>query len=206
MFSGIMEMVANGVMVGVIVIYAVSLELRLALVMLLTVPLYVFGQRYSGRRVRLSTEALVRDWTDLGSFQAEKIAGMRLIKETGSEQFMSQEYRGLTGRAADTYRRQTLEGHVGTMLSNGVTFLGPMLILLVGSLLALTGSLTVGTLVAFFYFSGRLFGPIGAIVALNLSLKRAKVGMDDIFDFLAIEPSVIDAREPKVLPDAPLGM
>lgn len=51
---------------------------------------------------------------------------------------------------------------------NTVTDLGPIIVIGVGSYLAITGSITVGTLAAFVGYLEQLFGPLRRLVYLHL--------------------------------------
>ena len=67
---------------------------------------------------------------------------------------------------------------------NTVTDLGPIIVIGVGSYLAITGSITVGTLAAFVGYLEQLFGPLRRLVSSFTTLTQSFASMDRIFQLM----------------------
>ena len=66
---------------------------------------------------------------------------------------------------------------------NTVTDLGPIIVIGVGSYLAITGSITVGTLAAFVGYLEQLFGPLRRLVSSFTTLTKF-ASMDRVFQLM----------------------
>jgi len=86
----------------------------------------------------------------------------------------------------------------GAMAGGVLTFItgvGPMLLVIFGAYLVIRGQLTVGTVIAFMTLLTYLYGPTQSIITTRLSLQRAKVAAERVFELLD-EPSEPDGGPP----------
>jgi ABC-type multidrug transport system fused ATPase/permease subunit len=57
------------------------------------------------------------------------------------------------------------------------------------------GTLTLGGLIAYSTYVGKLFGPISALVGQNQGIQAALVSIDRVFEFLDVKPEVKSAKD-----------
>jgi ATP-binding cassette subfamily B protein len=74
--------------------------------------------------------------------------------------------------------------------------IGPALIYLVGGHEAIAGRMTIGTIVAFVTYLGRLYMPVSALVNVHVEIMSAGSLFRRIFDYLDLEPEIADPPEP----------
>ena len=74
----------------------------------------------------------------------------------------------------------------------------------VGGLMAVSGSLTVGTLLALAALLARLYGPLTALSNVRVDVMTALVSFDRVFEVLDLQPLVAQAPHPVRLPDGPV--
>ena len=67
---------------------------------------------------------------------------------------------------------------------NTVTDIGPIIVIGVGAYLAISGSITVGTLAAFVGYLELLFGPLRRLVASFTTLTQSFASMDRVFQLI----------------------
>ena len=67
---------------------------------------------------------------------------------------------------------------------NTVTDLGPIIVIGFGAYLAINGSITVGTLVAFVGYLEQLFGPLRRLVSSFTTLTQSFASMDRVFQLM----------------------
>jgi ABC-type bacteriocin/lantibiotic exporter with double-glycine peptidase domain len=194
-FNGIVVSFSNILFIMALFIYGLYLSPFLSLIMILVIPLFIFFQSIAGKMTRKATERMVKDWSDVGSFQNEKLNSIRLIKELCIEDEMRWEYDRLNRISGKSLRDLEIATSVGIIFTDFTIFLGPILVLLVGIYMHLSGSLSLGTVIAFFYFSSRLFTPIGQIVNQQLAYQRAKVGIDRIYEYFDRQPKILENEE-----------
>ena len=83
---------------------------------------------------------------------------------------------------------------------------GPMLVLAFGGYLTITGKLSLGALLAFFYFSGRLFSPVAEIIGQYLVIQRASVGVERLYEYLDRDSAINEPDRPVDIPGGPLSI
>ncbi len=124
---------------------------------------------------------------------AEDIAGMRVVQSFTRERTNQRNFEGVNAR----YR----EANQQTVVLNGVYFpfvdflssAATAIVLGYGGYLVFDGSLTVGTLFAFFLYLSNFFDPVQELSQLYNTFLSAMAALDKIMDVLDEEPEVLDA-------------
>ncbi len=75
-----------------------------------------------------------------------------------------------------------------------------------GGLMAISGELTVGTLVAMAALLGQLYGPLIALSNARVDVMTALVSFERIFEVLDLQPLVREAEQPVDIPAGPVGV
>ena len=89
-------------------------------------------------------------------------------------------------------------GMLGALATSSAGFfvaLGPALVLWYGGYRVMGGALTIGGLIAFYTYIGKLFSPVFRLAQLNVTFQSALASIDRIFEFLDVEPEVRDAPD-----------
>jgi ATP-binding cassette subfamily B protein len=73
-----------------------------------------------------------------------------------------------------------------------------------GGIMAVNGTLTVGTLVALAALLARLYGPLTALSNVRVDVMTALVSFERVFEVLDLQPIVREAEHPRPLPDGPV--
>src|SRR5437867_9588831 len=177
------------------------LDWRLALVPTAALPLTAVGTRLVTPRASKATYQLKQAQGQLASTVQEHVLAQPVIKVFGLQRATLARFQHqLADLARRTVRANFLTQLVGTASSSGVVVV-QLVALGVGALLALEGSLTVGTLVAFI----SLLSSVNKD-AYNLtkkvapSLIGATGGLQRIEDLLSQRPQVVDAPGAHPLP------
>lgn len=87
-------------------------------------------------------------------------------------------------------------------LVNVIELLGVVIVVLFGAYQLSEGNLSVGGLLVFMVFLGRLYGPIRGISGLVNSFYSASAGAERIIEFLDEKPSVTERKDAVELPRA----
>lgn len=197
--STLVEVITNALMVLVASSLLIWRNAKLALIglpvpVVFAVVLAVFGEplRRSGRRVREDTAAVQE-------VLQESIAGAREVKVFGRGQselqrFMSRVYRLVRSRIA-----QTILGSTNGMAANMVAMGGMLIVLILGTRLAVAGRMSPGDVIMFLSVLGMLFGPASTFVSLYAAIAVATGAADRIFEFLDAERE----KEPAVPVEVP---
>jgi ATP-binding cassette subfamily B protein len=155
-------------------------------------------------RQRIASQArkVREDNAELSSTLLESLQGMKWIKTVGAEEAEA----GKLLRKNEDYVRSVLRYQVVSAYANALPSsflsLSTLLLLLYGGHLVIAAQMTLGSLVAFAAYQGRVLSPMQNLIGLYLSLQRARVSLDRLLEFLNLEPEVREKTEAISLPAA----
>jgi ATP-binding cassette subfamily B protein len=143
---------------------------------------------------------------DVAQQVEETVTGVRVVKGFGQE---AREVATLEGRArtlfAERMRAARLTARLNPVLL-ALPGLGQVGVIGVGGALALQGSITLGTFLAFGSYVTQLVGPARMIGALVVAAQLTRAGVERVYDLVDAEPEITDPPRPVPLPPGPLGV
>jgi ATP-binding cassette subfamily B protein len=143
-------------------------------------------------RKRIAQQArVVRECNaDLSSTVLESLHGMKWITTVGAQDAEADK---LTQKN-EGYIASILRYQVVSAYANGLPAifmsLSTLVLLLYGGHQVIVGAMSLGALVAFAAYQARLLSPMQNVIGLYLSLQRARVSLDRVFEFLDMQPEV----------------
>jgi len=155
-------------------------------------------------RQRIAKQArVVRESNaELSSTVLESLHGMKWINTVGAEAAEAQK---LTQKNED-YIGSVLRYQVVSAYGSGLPAifmsLSTLVLLLYGGHQVIAGRMSLGALVAFAAYQARLLSPMQNVIGLYLSLQRARVSLDRVFEFLDLQPEVRERADAIALPAA----
>lgn len=208
-FTSTLSGVLSNVVSLVVVLGAMLLlSWPLTLAALALVPFFLIPARYMGRRLStLTRESMVLN-ADLGSRMTERfnVAGALLVKLFGRPAQENEEYAERASRVRDIGVKISLNRSVFITALTLVAALATALVYGVGGVLAIQGSLTVGTLLALTALLARLYGPLTALSNVRVDIMTALVSFERVFEVLDLQPLVVERADAVDLPPGPLSV
>jgi ATP-binding cassette subfamily B protein len=172
-----------------------SLEWRLALVVLAIVPLPPLVAALAAPEQKRRERRLLDRWVSIYSRFNEVLSGIVTVKSFSREEDERRRFIGDVGAtnaqviAGVWYDARVQAGQ------NLIVSLARVVALGVGGTLALNGRLTIGTLVAFLGYVGGLFAPVQGLTSVYRTLRTASVSVDTVFAILDAEHHLDDAPD-----------
>jgi ATP-binding cassette, subfamily B, bacterial len=185
----------------VVTIFVMSWQL--ALVAVAIIPLMIFPLSPVGRRMFVIRKRTREKRDEIESITQEtlSISGITLIKSFVREAWeRSRFYQAGT----DLMKLEIRLAMVGRWFIAAITamvIVGPAVVWLVGSWLAIQGALTVGTIVAFVAYLARLYGPASALAGVQVQIVSALAVFERIFEYLDMQPEGAEKPDALVLHD-----
>ena len=143
---------------------------------------------------------------DVAQQVEETVTGVRVVKGFGQE---AREVTALEGRARSLFAERMRAARMTARLNPALVALptlGQVGVLGVGGVMALQGSITLGTFLAFSAYVTQLVGPARMIGALVVSGQLARAGVERVYDLIDARPRVVDPPDPVPLPPGPLSV
>ncbi|HET9383244.1 MAG TPA: ABC transporter ATP-binding protein [Streptomyces sp.] len=178
------------------------LSLPLTLVALAVAPAIWFVAKRSRTRLHPATWYAQAQAAAVAGVVDGAVGGVRVVKGFGQEE---QE----TGKLREVGRR-LFAGRMRTIRLNSrytpalqaVPALGQVAMLALGGWLAVRGSITLGTFVAFSTYLAQLVGPVRMLAMVLTVGQQARAGTERVLELIDTEPSLTDGTR-ELSPDAP---
>lgn len=178
------------------------LNWKLFLLSSLFVPLSLKSLRHYRPRLAKQAKDVRERNADVGSTLVESLGGMKFIKSLGAEEAEARKLARQNERFIDSLLSYQVVAGLAQTVPALFLSLSAMVVLFCGGHLVVKGLMTIGTLVAFAAYQGRVLGPMQNMMGLYLSLQRARVSLDRVFEFLEVEPEVKESSRAIELPAA----
>ena len=173
-----------------------SLNWRLAFVALAVLPFMMWATFWFKNRVRVAYRDTRKQVARLNSFLQEHVTGMKIVQLFGRESEEMKRFDGIN----DDHR----QAHIKTIfyfalffpLADLVSSIALGLVIWVGGLNAIGGTLTLGVLIAFIQYVRQFFEPIRNLSDQFNTLQSAMAGAERIFTLLDSDESIQEVAEP----------
>jgi ATP-binding cassette subfamily B protein len=202
-FTSMLSTVVGSIATTVAVLGAMlALSWQITLVALLMIPLFVLPARFAGRRLADLTRERYDLTADMGQTMTERfnVAGAVLVKIFGRTDAETAEFSERAGRVRDIGVTTAVYSRILMTSMTLLAALATALVYGVGGLMAIGGSLGVGTVVALTAYLGRLYGPITSLSNLQVDVMTTLVSFERVLEVLDLEPMVDDAPDAEPLP------
>ncbi|MGI8711430.1 MAG: ABC transporter ATP-binding protein, partial [Acidimicrobiales bacterium] len=205
--TGTLGTVVSNVVTLVTTLVAMAvLEWRLTGLSLLLLPVFLLPAKRVGRRL----SSITREGFDLNASMnatmTERfgVSGALLVKLFGHHDREAQSFSDRAGRVRDIGVRSALYSRTFVVALTLVGAVGTAVIYLVGGRLVVSGSITIGTLVALGVFVAQIYTPLTSLTNARVDLMTAFVSFDRVFEVLDA-PNPITDRSGAVDLAAPRG-
>ena len=186
--------VGNAISLVAVVIAMMALSWQITLASLVLLPLFLIPARYMGRTLQGMTREQMQLNAEMSTQMTERfnVAGALLVKLFGRPAEESADFSGRSARVRDIGVRIAMANRIFFTALTLVAALATALVYGVGGNLAITGAITVGTLLALAALLTRLYGPLTALSNVRVDVMTALVSFERVFEVLDLEPMVQD--------------
>ena len=178
---------------------------KLALLVLLGVPIAVVPLWLLGYRVRKLSRNSQDRIADIGAFVDEVLYGIRTVQAFCHEPIDRRRYGEQVESAFDAAIQRTRVSALLTATVMLFTFIAVSLVLWVGGHDVLSGRLSGGQLSAFVFYALLVAGSVGALSEVAGDLLRAAGATERLMELLNTRPAITTPATPVVLPEPARG-
>jgi ATP-binding cassette subfamily B protein len=167
---------------------------RLSLVALAIIPLMILPLSPVGRRmyeIRRKTREK-RDEIESITQETLSISGITLIKSFVREAFERDRFYHVGTDLMDLEIKLAMVGRWFVAAIMAMVVIGPALVWLAGAWLVISGGTTVGTIVMFVAYLGRLYTPASSLAGVQVQIVSALAVFERIFEYLDMPPEGSD--------------
>lgn len=192
--------ISNIAMIFVVIGVLFSTDPFLAAFALAPLPFVMLTGRRFSNKIHPAVRAVQQEQAELATVVEETVAGVRVVKGFGAEQFQADKLE----TEADDIRRESLgAARVRAFylpIMELLPAVGLILVLGIGGHRVLDGSMTIGELVAFNFFVQLLVWPLRTIGMTVAFGQRAAAALERIDAVLGTAPEIVDPEMAASLP------
>ncbi|EKN0212706.1 TPA: ABC transporter ATP-binding protein [Pseudomonas aeruginosa] len=182
------------------VVMLLTLSWKLALLVLVLIPLDVIWLRWMRRKVERDVRQLRERSADLSSFMVETLPVMKFIQSAGQQRRESTRLE-LLGQG---YMSQLLRLQVTEFFTQAVpgtlTSLSRACAFLIGGYWVVQGTWQLGALIAFSTYLGMAVGPVQSLLGLYVAIQRMTVSLGRVMELRGEVPAVLTPLNPQPIP------
>lgn len=160
------------------------LDVKLTLAALFIFPFYILTVYVFFGRLRKLTRERSQSLAEVQGFLHERVQGISVVKSFAIEDNEAKNFDKKNTNFLTRALKHTRWNAYSFAAINTVTDIGPIIVIGVGAYLAISGSITVGTLAAFVGYLELLFGPLRRLVASFTTLTQSFASMDRVFQLI----------------------
>jgi ATP-binding cassette subfamily B protein len=181
------------------------LDWQLTLLALVLLPIFILPAKRVGRRL----QKITREGMDLNAAMNTQmterfnVSGALLVKLFGTGTRESDEFGARAGRVRDIGVRSAMYGRTFFVALGLVAAVGTAAVYWVGGQLVISGTLSIGTLVAMAAYVTRIYTPLTSLTNARVDIMTAFVSFDRVFEVLDTpnpitdRPGAVDLVDPK---------
>ena len=198
--------IGNLALVAVAVVAMASLSIPLTLVALAVAPLAGVTAARSRRRLLPATWLASQRAADVAEQVEEDVTGVRVVKGFGREAY---EVDRMAAACERLYGSRMLAARLNSRFApslQALPQLGQVAVLGLGGWLAMRGSLTIGTFVAFATYLATLSNVARLLSVVVVTSQLARASVERVYELVDTAPVVREQRHPREVPAGPLDV
>ena len=192
--NGIINLLMDVVTLVGIIIILFALSPKLALAIMVVLPLMFYISTKLRRNIRRSWQNVRIQQSRLNSHLNESIQGIRITQSFSQEKENAEFFDGINTDNFESYRVATKKSAMFRPFVEMSNAIGTIILITYGAYLILlgvdNGGIEIGTFVSFAFFLGMFWDPISRLGQMYNQLLMAMAASERIFEFLDEQPNV----------------
>ena len=193
--GGVFPLTLAALNLGVMFAVLVYLDVTLALLSLTVVPFLYLSLRYYARNMTDRAERVKTLESSVVERAFEVLSSIAAVKSFARERHEVDRYSRQGHKTMQARLGLTWQESLFSLTVTVITLAGTALVLIVGGLHVLGGTLTLGSLLVVVAYLAAVYNPISEIAHTTGSLRQAMVSARRVRDIFALTPEPLDAPD-----------
>ncbi len=195
--STLSGVVSNLLSLFLVTIAMLTLSWQITLASLALLPVFLYPTKWVGRKLQQYTRQSFDINAQMSSTMTERfnVSGALLVSLYGDAKAEKDEFSTKARRVADIGISIAMLNRVFFIALTSVAAIATAIAYGIGGQLAISGEISVGTLLAIAALLARLYGPLTALSNVRVDVMSALVSFERVFEVLDLEPMVKDLPE-----------
>jgi ATP-binding cassette subfamily B multidrug efflux pump len=176
-------------------IFMFSLSFKLALAVIVPLPIIAFAAYYFSKRIYAQSYRVQEGFSDLSTFVQENLNGIRTVQAMAQEDEEINRFKNVNQDFADNNQVLFETTSFLSALMPTMAAMSTIIIIGYGGHLVNEGDITLGTFAAFFSYLALLLWPVREAGSLVTQWQRGASGTARLFEVLDHEPEIVDKKD-----------
>ncbi len=187
--SGVVSNVVSLVLVGVTMMI---LSWQITIFSLMLLPMFLIPTKWVGRKLQELTRDSFNTNAEMSSTMTERfnVSGAMLVALYGQPSREREYFRSRARKVADIGIKMAMLNRLFFIALTSVAAIATAFAYGIGGHLAISGGVSVGTLLAITALLARLYGPLTALSNVRIDVMTSLVSFERVFEVLDLEPMV----------------
>ncbi|MCA0983649.1 ABC transporter ATP-binding protein/permease [Halobacillus yeomjeoni] len=199
--NGIINLLMDIVMLTGIIAILFVLSPKLALAILVIMPIMFYISTKLRKNIRRSWQDVRIQQSRLNSHLNESIQGVRITQSFSQEKENTEYFDGVNTDNFESWKTATRKSAMFRPFVEMSNAVGTVILISYGAFLILQGEIQIGTFVSFAFFLGMFWEPISRLGMMYNQLLMAMAASERIFEFLDEKPNVEEKEDAKNFKD-----
>jgi ABC-type multidrug transport system fused ATPase/permease subunit len=175
-----------------ILFFLIRIDLKMTLVALVTFPLYIYFFRKLSGHIRSTTHDVQEEIAVMSGNVQEKITGSRVVHSFTQEKSEEKNFYYESEKLLSMAMRRVYWQSLNMTITGVIIQLAPLIVAIYGGYRVITGTLTVGELVAVGMYLTPLYTPMQRFSELNVVFANSMAAVDRVFEIMDLKPEIRD--------------
>lgn len=206
--STLSGVISNLLSLILVALTMLTLSWQITLVSLILVPVFLIPTKWVGRKLQGYTRQSFDLNAQMSATMTERfnVSGALLVSLYGDAKTEKDVFADKARRVADIGISIAMLNRIFFIALTSIAAVATAVAYGIGGHLAISGELTVGTLLAITALLARLYGPLTALSNVRVDVMSALVSFERVFEVLDLQPMVTDRDNAKDLADTNLDL
>ncbi len=172
----------------------ITLSWQITVASLLLLPLFLIPTKWVGKKIQRLTLASFNLNAEMASTMTERfnVSGALLVTLYGEPKKEHETFRLKARRVADIGIQTAMLNRIFFMTITTIAAIATALAYGIGGHLAISGAITVGSMLAITTLLARLYGPLTSLSNVRVDVMTSLVSFERVFEVLDLQPMVQD--------------
>ena len=193
--SAVIQIIRALIQITLSFLVMLFIDWRLTIVAVLIVPLMLIVMNIANKISSPAFARLQEELSNLSGFQEETLAGNKVIISNRRQDWADEKHVQLALEAYKTGSKAFFTSLLQYPLTQALTYLQIVVVLIVGGLMVIGGRVELGTVIAFSGYVGLLAKPVSTISNLISTALNGVAGGRRVFTIIDSEPEIQDAPD-----------
>jgi len=193
--SAVIQILRALIQITISFVVMLFIDWRLTIVAILIIPIMLIVMNIANKISGPAFAKLQENLSDLSGFQEETLSGNKVIISNRRQDWADEKHVKLALAAYEVGSKAFFTSLLQYPLTQALTYLQIVVVLMVGGLMVIGGKVDLGTVVAFSGYVGLLAKPVSTISNLLSTALNGVAGGRRVFDIIDAEPEITDAPD-----------